>query len=87
MQIQQHGDLSTMPATNFKSGRVQTMLEEQNPEGQNNNSTDETGEINDMAALLAEICQPYQRQTWGRGRGRDRAYRPGRNPGGYRSQI
>jgi small subunit ribosomal protein S1 len=59
MQTQQHGDLSTMPAANFNSGRVQTMLEEQNPEeGQNNNSPDETGEINDMAALLAESASP-----------------------------
>jgi small subunit ribosomal protein S1 len=58
MQTQQHGDLSTMPAANLNSGRVQTMLEEQNPEGQNNNSPEETGEINDMAALLAESASP-----------------------------
>jgi small subunit ribosomal protein S1 len=60
MQTQQHGDLSTLPAAHFNSGRVQTMLEEQNPEGQTNNSPDETdaGEITDMAALLAESSSP-----------------------------
>src|SRR5258706_53086 len=44
MQAQQHGDLSTMPAENLKSGRVQTMFEENDPEGKSsNNSTEEMG--------------------------------------------
>src|SRR2546427_1329808 len=49
---QKHGDLSTMPAANLKSGRVQTMFEENDLEGQNNNS-EETGDYNEMEALLA----------------------------------
>jgi small subunit ribosomal protein S1 len=57
MQLQKHGDLSTMPATNLKSGRVQTMLVENDPEGQSNN-TEETGEINEMEALLRESANP-----------------------------
>lgn len=59
MQVQKHGDLSTMPAANFKSGRVQTMFEGNDPGEQNNNTNpDEMGEINDMAALLAESTTP-----------------------------
>lgn len=59
MQVRKHGDLSTMPAANFKSGRVQTMFEGNDP-GEQNNSTnpEEMGEINDMAALLAESTTP-----------------------------
>jgi small subunit ribosomal protein S1 len=57
MHAQKHGDLSTMPAANLKSGRVQTMFEENDPEGQSNNS-EETGEINEMEALLAASTTP-----------------------------
>src|SRR5215467_4942911 len=60
MQVQQHGDLSTMPAANLKSGRVQTMYEGNNPEEQNSNSStpQETGEINEMEVLLRESANP-----------------------------
>ena len=59
MQAQKHGDLSTMPAANLKSGRVQTMFEGNDPGEQNNNTNpEEMGEINDMAALLAESTTP-----------------------------
>src|SRR6266700_5848928 len=60
MQVQQHGELSTMPAANLKSGRVQTMYEGNDPEEQNsNNSTpEETGEINEMEVLLRESANP-----------------------------
>src|SRR5579859_1742280 len=58
MQANQHGDLSTMPATNYKSGRVQTMFEENNQEGQNNNTSEEMGEFNEMATLLAASTTP-----------------------------
>ena len=57
MQVQKHGDLSTMPAANLKSGRVQTMFEENDLEGQNNNS-EETGDYNEMEALLAASTTP-----------------------------
>ncbi len=57
MQVQKHGDLSTMPATNLKSGRVQTMFEENDPEGQSNN-LEETGDINEMEVLLRESANP-----------------------------
>jgi small subunit ribosomal protein S1 len=59
MQAQKHGDLSTKPAANHKSGRVQTMFEENNQEGQNNNNIpEEMGEINEMATLLAASTTP-----------------------------
>src|SRR5258708_20838024 len=58
MQAQQHDDLSTMPAANLKSGRVQTMYEGNDPEGQNNNPAEETGEINEMEVLLRESTTP-----------------------------
>src|SRR5438034_1424840 len=59
MQAQQHGDLSTMPAANLKSGRVQTMYEGNDPEEQNSNTTpEETGEINEMEVLLRESANP-----------------------------
>ena len=57
MQVQKHGDLSTMPAANLKSGRVQTMFEENDPEGQSNNP-EETGDFNEMEALLRESANP-----------------------------
>ncbi len=57
MQAQQHGDLSTMPAANHKSGQVHTMYEEKDPEEQSN-GTPEEGEYNEMAALLAESANP-----------------------------
>jgi len=57
MQAQKHGDLSTMPAANLKSGRVQTMFEENELEGQNNNS-EEMGDYNEMEALLAASTTP-----------------------------
>src|SRR2546427_4011536 len=57
MQAQQHGDLSTMPAANLKSGRVQTMFEENDQEGQNNNF-EEMGDYNEMEALLAASTTP-----------------------------
>src|SRR6266436_3242382 len=59
MQVQQHGDLSTMPAENLKSGRVQTMFEENDPEGKSsNNNSEETGDYNEMEALLAASTTP-----------------------------
>src|SRR5436305_7088618 len=58
MQAQEHGDLSTKPAANHKSGRVQTMFEENDQEGKNNNNPEEMGEFNEMAALLAQSNSP-----------------------------
>ncbi len=58
MQAQQHDDLSTMPAANLKSGRVQTMYEGNDPEEQNNNTPEETSEINEMEVLLRESATP-----------------------------
>ena len=58
MQAQQHDDLSTMPAANLKSGRVQTMYEGNDPEEQNNNTVEETSEINEMEVLLRESANP-----------------------------
>jgi len=58
MQAQQHGDLSTMPAANLKSGRVQTMLEENDQEGQSNNNLEEMSDYNEMEALLAASTTP-----------------------------
>ncbi len=61
MQTQQHGDLSTEPAENLKSGRVQTMLEENGLQGQNGNTPAEEGEElnqNEMEALLASTSAP-----------------------------
>jgi small subunit ribosomal protein S1 len=58
MQAQQHGDLSTMPAANLKGGRVQTMFEENDPEGQKNNNPEEMGDFNEMEALLAASTTP-----------------------------
>src|SRR5437016_1015816 len=61
MQAQQHGDLSTMPAANHESGRVQTMFEENDQEGQNNtsnNNPEEMEDFNKMAALLEKPASP-----------------------------
>ncbi len=58
MQAQKHGDLSTMPAANLKSGRVQTMFEENDQEGQSNNNSEEMGDYNEMEALLAASTTP-----------------------------
>src|SRR5437764_6253501 len=58
MQAQEHGDLSTKPAANHKSGRVQTMFEENDQERQNNNNPEEMSEFNEMAALLAQSSSP-----------------------------
>src|SRR6266704_1313524 len=58
MQAQQHGDLSTMPAANLKSGRLQTMFEENDPEGQSDNNPEEMGDYNEMEALLAASTTP-----------------------------
>src|SRR5437588_12880644 len=57
MQAQQHGDLSTMPAANHKSERVQTMFEENDQEGQNNNP-EEMDDFNEMADLLEKSASP-----------------------------
>src|SRR5256712_2639770 len=58
MHDEQHGDLSTKPAANFNSGRVQTMIEEHDQEGQNNSNSEGMGEINEMAALLEQSSNP-----------------------------
>src|SRR5258707_6307596 len=54
MQVQKHGDLSTMPAANLNSGRVQTVFEENDTEGQSSNNYEEMNDFNEMEALLAE---------------------------------
>src|SRR5436190_791149 len=61
MQAQQHGDLSTMPAANHESGRIQTMFEENDQEGQNstsNNNPEEMEDFNEMADLLEKSASP-----------------------------
>ncbi|HTI13455.1 MAG TPA: S1 RNA-binding domain-containing protein [Dictyobacter sp.] len=63
MQAQQHGDLSTMPAENQNSGRVQTMTEGNEPQEQVNSSNPEEMEEqelnqNEMEALLAASANP-----------------------------
>jgi small subunit ribosomal protein S1 len=58
MQVQKHGDLSTMPAANLKSGRVQAMFEENDQEGQSNNNSEESSDYNEMEALLAASTTP-----------------------------
>jgi small subunit ribosomal protein S1 len=60
MQVQQHGDLSTKPAANQKSGRVQMMTEANDPQGRQNNHSEELEEINqnEMEALLAASTAP-----------------------------
>ena len=54
MQAHKHGDLSTMPAANLKSGRVQTMNEGNDEQGKNNSSPEEMNDFNEMEALLEE---------------------------------
>src|SRR5690349_5060540 len=60
MQVQQHGDLSTKPAANQKSGRVQMMTEANDPQGRQNNHSEEVEEINqnEMEALRAASTAP-----------------------------
>jgi len=60
MQVQQHGDLSTEPAANLISGRVQMMTEANDPQGQQNNHSEEIEELNqnEMEALLAASTAP-----------------------------
>src|SRR6202140_4225427 len=58
MQVQKHGDLSTMPAANLKSGRVQTMYEGNDPQGNNNTGPEEMNDFNEMEALLAASTTP-----------------------------
>ncbi|GHO95550.1 hypothetical protein KSF_055980 [Reticulibacter mediterranei] len=59
MQAQQHGDLSTKPAENLNSGRVQTMIEGNDPQGQNNSNPEvEDMNQNEMEALLALSTTP-----------------------------
>jgi small subunit ribosomal protein S1 len=60
MQLQQHGDLSTKPVANLISGRVQMMTEAKDPQGQQNNHSEEFEEINqnEMEALLAASTAP-----------------------------
>jgi len=58
MQAQQHGDLSTEPAVNHNSGRVQTMTEGNDLQGQNNPEEVEEFSQNEMEKLLAEAATP-----------------------------
>src|SRR5438874_2984619 len=58
MQAHKHGDLSTMPAANLKSGRVQTMYEGNDEQGKNNSSPEEMNDYNEMEALLAASTTP-----------------------------
>jgi small subunit ribosomal protein S1 len=60
MQAQKHGDLSTMPAANQNSGRVQTMIEGNDQQEHSNSNPEELEELNqnDMATLLAESVSP-----------------------------
>ncbi len=58
MQAQKHGDLSTMPAANLKSGRVQTMYEGNDPQENYENNSEENNDFNEMEALLAAHTTP-----------------------------
>ena len=58
MQAHKHGDLSTMPAANLKSGRVQTIYEGKDEQGKNNSSPEEMNDFNEMEALLAASTTP-----------------------------
>ncbi len=58
MQANKHGDLSTVPAANLKSGRVQTMYEGNDEQGKNNSSPEEMNDFNEMEALLAASTTP-----------------------------
>jgi len=54
MQARKHGELSTMPAANLNSGRVQTMIDGNDPQ-QNSTNPEEENDFNqnEMEALLA----------------------------------
>jgi small subunit ribosomal protein S1 len=54
MQARKHGELSTMPAANLNSGRVQTMIDGNDPQ-QNSSNPEEVDDFNqnEMEALLA----------------------------------
>jgi len=54
MQARKHGELSTMPAANLNSGRVQTMIDGTDPQ-QNTSNPEEVDDFNqnEMEALLA----------------------------------
>jgi len=56
MQESKHGDLSTMPAANLNSGRVQMMYEENDLQG--NHDGEEANDFNEMEALLAAHTTP-----------------------------
>jgi len=58
MQTQKHGDLSTLPAANLTSGRVQTMFEGKDQEGRNHTNPEEVEDFNEMAALLESSTTP-----------------------------
>jgi small subunit ribosomal protein S1 len=58
MQAKEHGNLSTMPAANLTSGRVQTMFEGNDQEGRNHTNPDEVEDFNEMAALLESSTTP-----------------------------
>jgi len=58
MQAKRHGDLATMPAANFTSGRAQTMFEGHDDPAEQNKHSDEMGEINEMEALLRASANP-----------------------------
>jgi small subunit ribosomal protein S1 len=58
MQAKKHGNLSTMPAANLTSGRVQTMFEGKDQEGRNHTNPDEVEDFNEMAALLESSTTP-----------------------------
>jgi small subunit ribosomal protein S1 len=59
MQAKQHSDLSTRPTANLKSGRVQTMIEENDPTRHSNtNEEAEDFNRNEMEALLNEASNP-----------------------------
>jgi len=58
MQTKKHGNLSTMPAANLTSGRVQTMFEGKDQEGRNHTNPDEVEDFNEMAALLESSTTP-----------------------------
>ncbi len=60
MQAQQHGDLSTLPAANHNSGRVQTMTEGMDPQEFQNGNSEDVEELNqnEMEALLAASTTP-----------------------------
>jgi len=58
MQLQKHNDLSTLPAANLTSGRVQTMFEGKDQEGRNHTNPEDVEGFNEMAALLESSTTP-----------------------------